>query len=61
MAQVIVAQTVSPQAYTPMANQGAANAAPASPSAGYVQAEAVAVRDLVCDLRQALINLGLIR
>ena len=61
MAQVIVAGTVSPQAYTPMVSQGTANVAPTSPGAGYVQAEAVAVRDLVCDLRQAMINLGLIK
>lgn len=58
---ITAAMAGSPQAFVPGIPQGTANAAPAAPSAGYVQAEATAVRDLVCDLRQALINAGIIK
>jgi hypothetical protein len=59
MATQITAKTPPAMSSVQAVNQGTLNAAPASPGAGYVQAEAVAVREMVVDLRQILINAGL--
>ena len=60
MATVVTAGTApSPQAHVPRISQGAPIALVVSPGA-YAQASDQLVRDLVNDIRQALINHGLL-